>query len=747
MAKPSVGKPINRLEGKAKVTGAAKYAGEYNVPDLLYGYVVNSSITKGKIRSIDTAKAKAFDGVVEIFTHENRPKLAWLNLKYKDMDAPSGSAFKPLHDAEIKFNGQPIALVVAKDFETARYAATLVSVQYEEETFETCIEKNLDKAREQKSATPKPSGNFKKAYEKSPVIVSAEYLHSTEHHNPIELFATTTIYEGDGKLTIYDKTQWTINNQVYVANVFGLHFKDVRILSPFVGGAFGSGLRPQYQLFLCVLAALQLKRNVRVTLDRHQMFPFSHRPPTYQKTRFSANEDGKITAMNHFAVSETSEYEDKIEEVVSWSHRLYPAPNTLFEHKLAALSVHTPLDMRAPGASTAMHAIECTMDALAYKLNIDPLDLRLINYSENDPAEDKPFTSKELRQCYEKAAGKFGWGKRNQVPGSMRNGNKLIGYGMASGIWDAEQYPSRVEAIINKEGRLEIRNATTDIGTGTFTVMTQIAADELGLPFEDVVFSYGDSKKPFSPSQGGSSTTASTGVAVVMAVKALKVKLLKKAKAISNSPLKKLKDEEVLFRDGKIILSADQSPLISFNEIIAANKGKEIKTINLGKPHFLKLRKYSKATHSAAFVEVEIDKDLKTINVTRAVTAVAAGKIINPKTARSQILGSMVWSISKALREETILDENLGRYMNANLGEYHIPVHADIHDLEVIFADEKDDVINELGVKGVGEIGLIAMPAAIANAVFHATGKRINNLPIHFDELITDPSTERNYPE
>ncbi len=367
---------------------------------------------------------------------------------------------------------------------------------------------------------------------------------------------------------------------------------------------------------------------------------------------------------------------------------------------------------------------------------INPIDFRLINYSEKDPAEDAPFTSKELSQCYEKAAEKFGWRKRNPVPGTMKNGNKLVGYGMASGIWDAEQYPSRVEAILNNEGRLEIHNATTDIGTGTFTVITQIAADELGLSVEDVIFGYGDSKKPFSSSQGGSSTTASVGVGVVVAVKALKAKLLKKARSISNSPLKKLKDQLVSFADGNIILKTDNSTLISFREIIAANKGKEIKTTNLGKPHFLKLRKYSKATHSAAFVEVEIDQDLKTINVTRAVTAVAAGTIINPKTARSQILGAMVWSISKALREETILDANLGRYMNANLGEYHIPVHADIHDFEVIFAEEKDDLINELGVKGVGEIGMIAMPAAITNAIFHATGKRIYKLPIHFDKLL-----------
>jgi xanthine dehydrogenase YagR molybdenum-binding subunit len=744
MTTPSAGKAISRIEGREKVTGAAKYAGDYNVPDLLYGYVVNSSITKGRILNIDTTKAKAIDGVIEIFTHENRPRLAWLDLKYSDMDAPPGNVFKPLHDNEIKFNGQPIALVVAKDFETARYASTMLVVEYEVQPFQTSLEKNLDKARDQKAGIatvlkpppPKPTGNFEKVYESSPVKVSVEYLHGTEHHNPIELFATTTVYEGDGKLTIYDKTQGTINNQVYVANVFGLHFKDVRVLAPFVGGAFGSGLRPQYQLFLCVLAALELKRNVRVTLERKQMFPFSHRPPTYQRTRFSANEDGKITAMNHFAVSETSEYEDNIEIVVPWSHRLYPAPNTLFDYKLVPLNVHTPVDMRAPGGSTGMHAIECTIDALAYHLNIDPLDFRLINYAEKDPSEDKPFTSKELKQCYEKAAEKFGWRKRNPKPGSMTNGNKLVGYGMASGIWDAYQFPARVEAVITPAGKLEIHNATTDIGTGTLTVMTQIAADEIGLSIEEVNFSYGDSKKPFSMFQGGSSTTASTGVAVVMAVKALKTKLLKKAKAISNSPLKELKDEEVSFADGNIVLKTNGSPLISFREIIAGNKGKALKTTNMGKPHFLKLRKYSKATHSAAFVEVEIDKDLKTINVIRAITAVAAGTIINPKTARSQILGSMIWSISKALREETILDENFGRYINSNLGEYHIPVHADIHDLDMIFADEKDELINELGVKGVGEIGMIAMPAAITNAIFHATGKRINKLPIHFDDLL-----------
>jgi xanthine dehydrogenase YagR molybdenum-binding subunit len=742
--KPNVGQPLSRLEGRQKVTGAAKYAADYQVPGLLYGYVVSSTITKGKIIRVDTSAAKALPGVIDVLTHENRPGLAWFDLQYADMDAPPGTVFKPLRDNKIRFNGQPVALVVAVEFETARYGATLVQLDYEEESFVTSVEANLGEARSAKKGIatalkpppPAPTGDFEKAYEAAPIKVDAEYRHGNEHHNPMELFATTTVFEGDGKLTIYDKTQGTINNQFFVANVFGLRYKDVRVLAPYVGGAFGSGLRPQYQLFLSVMAALYLKRNVRVVLDRHQMFTLAHRPQNIQRLQFATDENGKLTAAHHSAFVETSSYEDYTEVISSWSHRLYPIPNTRFEYKVVPLDLSTPIDMRAPGGVTAMHAVECTMDQLAYKLGIDPLELRLRNYADVDPSTGKPFTSKALRECYRQAANKIGWNDRKPEPGSMKRGNRLVGYGMATGVWDAYQFPSRMEAIITKDGKLKINNAVTDIGTGTFTVMTQIAADELGLAIEDVHFGYGDSRKPFSMFQGGSSMTSSTGVAIVMAAKALKQKLLEKAKDMPNSPLAGATEKDVTFRNGGISLLSDPSVHITFQAIVAANKGQVIKTTKMGKPHLLKLRKYSKMTHSASFVEVEVDKDLKTITVTRAVTAVAAGKIINPKTARSQISGSMVWGISKALHEESVIDENLGKYVNPNLAEYHIPTHADIHQLEVIFADEKDELINELGIKGVGEIGLVAMPAAIANAVFHATGKRINKLPIHFDELL-----------
>lgn len=741
---PLVGKPINRLEGRLKVTGAAKYAAEYDAPGLLYGYAVNSPITKGSITAIDTTAAKAVAGVIDVLTHENRPKIAGLDIMHADMDAPPGSVFKPLYDENILFNGQPVALVVADNFETARYATTLVKVTYIKDRFETYINDNLNKARDAKkgmatilrSPPPKPTGDFEKAYNDSPVKVSASFEHGAEHHNPIELFATTTVYEGEEKLTIYDKTQGTVNCQVYIANVFGLHFKDVRVIAPFVGGAFGAGTRPQQQLYLSVMAALHLKRNVRVTFDRDQMFSIGHRPATIQRTRFSTDSNGQLIAMNHSAFGETSQYEDYTEPLIHWSHMLYPAPNTLLEYQVVPVDVETPTDMRAPGGCTALFAIECTMDALAYQLNMDPLALRLKNYSDIDPSNKKPFTSKALKECYLQGAEKFGWNKRTPEPGSMTRGNKLVGYGMATGIWDAYQFPARIEAIINKEGKLIINNSITDIGTGTLTAMTQVAADELGLPLTDVTFGYGDSKMPFSFIQGGSASAASVGSGIVMAAKLLKKKLLKKAKDIAGSPLEDADESAVIFKDGRICLKNNVSAGVSFKDIIAANKGRAISVTKMGLPHMVKLRKYSKAVHSAAFVEVEVDKELKTINVTRALTAVAAGKIINPKTARSQVVGSMVWAISQALCEETILDAQLGKYMNRNLGEYHIPVHADINDLDAFFVDEKDELINELGIKGVGEIGIIALPAAIANAVFHATGKRINHLPIHFDELL-----------
>ena len=740
-----IGQPHRRLEGRQKVTGTAQYAGEYTAKNLLYGYVVNSTIAKGKIKAIGEGAARAVPGIVEIFTHKNRPTLAWFNFQYTDMVAPSGEHFKPLKDNQIRCWAQPIALVVANTFEGARYAASLLEIDYEEEPFQVDLKQNLSLSQKpgnglvnfiKELAPSSQQEDFEKAYHSSAAQVSGDFYHQPEHHNPMELFATTTLWEEGDKLTIWDKTQGTNNVQVYVGNVFGLHYKDVRVIAPFVGGAFGSGLRPQYQLFMSVMAALELKRPVRVTLDREQMFSFGHRPATWQQTRFAANAQGKLQALNHNAVGETSRFESYTENVVNWGPVLYPAPQVLLDYKLAPLDIFSPTPMRAPGGATGMHPIEVTMDMLACELNIDPLELRLLNYAERDEVNDKPFSSKELRECYRQGAEQFGWKERSEVPRSVKRGNRLVGMGMATGTWEMDALPARAKASFTPEGKLKVSSAVTDIGTGTLTVMTQIAADELGLPLEAVEFSYGDSKMPLAPVQGGSYTVGVVGSAVKTACRALRKKLLEKAGKMPQSLFKEEKAENVVFERGFLMLKKDPAQKVALTDIVAANGGKAITATRTNLPHQSKVKKYTRAAHSAAFVEVEVDEELGTVYVTRALTAVAAGAIINPKTARSQILGGMVWGISKALQEETLVDANLGRYLNQNLAEYHIPSHADIGHLEVLFVEEKDEIVNELGVKGVGEIGLVAMTPAIANAIYNATGKRLLNLPMHFNELI-----------
>lgn len=739
-----IGKSINRVDGVAKVTGKAKYAAEYFAPDLAYGYVISSTIAKGKIIRFNTEEILRIPGVIQLFTHENRPSLAWFDISYKDQDAPPGSPFRPLRDAKVAYSGQPIALVVAETFEIARYAASLVNVEYEEEAHDTALEHNLDRAREPKTGVasllkpppPKPRGDFEKAFQAAPFQTAGQHIHSAEHHNPMEMFASTVVYEKNGKLTIYDKTQGAPNSQLYVSQVFGLSFSDVRVISSYVGGGFGSGLRPQYQLFMATLAALELKRSVRVTLTRQQMFTFGHRPVTVQTLALGAKADGTLDAIRHDAKAETSRFEDYTEIVVNWGGMLYPAENTKFTYELVPLDLYTPLDMRAPGGVTGVPALEIEIDELAHKVGMDPVEFRLKNYTEKDMDKDLPYSSKELRECFRQGAERFGWSRRSMQPRSMRRGHTLIGWGMATGVWDANQMFARAEAVLTVNGKLRVSSATADIGTGTYTIMTQIAADTLGMPIEDVIFRLGDTDMPVAPIEGGSWTAATVGSAVKMVCEDLGKKLFKMAQKMKNSPFADVKLEDIIFAEAHIRLKSDPSVAVSLRDIVDTNGGRAVSETSTALPDMLKQRKFARAVHSAAFVEVEVDEDFGTVRVTRAVTAVAGGRILNPKTARSQLIGGMVWGISKALEEESVLDHQFGRFMNHNLAEYHVAVNADIQDLDVIFVEENDTIVNPLGVKGLGEIGIVGMPAAVSNAVFHATGKRVRNLPITLDKLL-----------
>ena len=509
---PYIGTAISRIDALAKVTGTAKYAGEFNVPGLLHGSVVTSTIAKGRITRIDASAAKRVKGVLEVLTHANRPHMADNDKAYKDDVAPLGSPFRPLYDNKIKFNGQPIALVVAETSEVARFAASLVRVQYEAEAHVTDIYSQRKAAMPVEPPTnafealftpQKTRGSPEQALAAAGVRHEGEYYTPIEHHNPMELYASTVVYGSDGKLIVYDKTQGVQNVQRYLCSVFGMKPQDVRVMSPFVGGVFGVGLRPQFEAVLAVLAARALRRSVRVVLTRPQMYALGYRPAMIQRITIGANNGGTLDAIKHDAVTVTSQYEDYYRQETGWSGVLYTCANARYAHKLAKLDLPTSCDMRCPGAATGVYALECAMDELSVALKIDPLKFRLRCYSDRNQNTDQPFSSNALRECYRQGAEAFGWDKRVSEPRSMRDGNDLVGWGMATGVWDAWQAPITVRIDLSADGHAEVACATSDIGTGTYTVMAQVAADKLGLPLENITVKLGDSASPNPRSREG----------------------------------------------------------------------------------------------------------------------------------------------------------------------------------------------------------------------------------------------------
>jgi len=732
-----IGASTSRIDGVAKVTGAAKYAGEFNVAGLVHASMVGATIAKGRITRIDTSAAKAVAGVIDVLTHENRPPLPDNDQAYKDDVAPDGSPFRPLYDSKIMFNGQPIALVVAETPEIARFAASLVKVDYSKEASVTDIFQARDSAvpagsTEPGMAPPKTRGKPDLALAAAAVRHEAEYFVPIEHHNPMELYASTVVYDGGGKLTVYDKTQGVQNVQKYLCGVFGMKPDDVRVMSPFMGGGFGSGLRPQFQAVLAGLAARALQRSVRLVLTRQQMYALGYRPAMIQRIALGANKGGTLDAILHDAVTITSQYEDFHRQETGWSGVLYKSPNAKYVHRLAKLDLATACDMRAPSAATALFALESAMDELAIKLKLDPVELRLRCYTDRNQNEDKPFSSKALRECYQQGAEAFGWSKRKPEPRSMRDGSDLVGWGMATGVWEALQVPITVRIALTANGHAEVACATSDIGTGTYTIMAQVAADMLGLPLDNISIKLGDSSLPQSPVEGGSWIATSVANAIAGTAEAIRGDLLRIAGQMPSSALADLAVGDVVLADGKLASRRDASRAVPIADVMRHGSmdriDKEL-TTNPAQDH-----SQAHNTHSAVFAEVKVDEQLGVIRVTRVVNAVAAGRILNPKTAGSQILGGVVWGIGMALHEETVIDHRFGRIMNANIAEYHVPVHADVHDITVVFVDEQDNS-NPLGMKGVGEIGIVGVAAAIANAVYHATGTRVRALPITLDKL------------
>lgn len=734
-----IGKEMSRVDGVAKVTGKAKYAAEFQAANVAYGFIVTGTIAKGRITAIDTAEAERAGGVIRVFTHLNAPRLgpkATEQAPPRAMQQERDKSFRALQSDRIVFNQQPVALVVAETYEQARHAARLVKVSYAAEPHQTDTEAVKGSARvPSQGPPPKPRGTPREALASAPVKVQAEYRIPIEHHNPMEPHAAIAVWEGD-RLTIFDKTQGVYSVRQHLANSFGVPAENVTVVAPFVGGAFGASLRPNYYPALTAMAARELRRPVKIVYTRRQMYTgHGYRPYTIQNVALGADTTGKLQSIIHEAVHNTSSFEEFSDGTTGWTRQIYACPNLDAPLRIADTDLNTPTWMRAPGAVSGFFALESAMDELAYALKMDPLQLRLVNYAEVDPDSGKPFSSKALRECYRLGAEKFGWERRNPEPRSMRDGRLLVGWGMATGVWGAWQNPASATITLNADGTARVRTAATDIGPGTYTVVTMIAAEYLGLTPERVQVELGESRFPQAPSQGGSTMTASVGTAVMGAAQAIGARLLAAANEAPGSPLAAATAADVEMLDGRLRLKADPSRSVSIADVMRRAGMRELTETFSSRPS-PERQKYATLAHGAQFVEVKVDPDLGTVRVTRVIEVTACGKIINPKASHSQEIGGVVWGIGMALQEATEIDHRYGRIMNPNLQHYHVPVNADIHAIETLFVEEEDTVVNPLGVKGMGELGMVGIPAAIANAVYHATGKRIRELPITPDKLL-----------
>jgi xanthine dehydrogenase YagR molybdenum-binding subunit len=732
-----VGAPINRTDGWAKVSGAAHYTAEHQVEGLTHAVLVTSTIPSGRVVRIDDSAARKVPGLLLVMTPQNAMRLPKETRDGK-LQPPIGRRLTLLQEDDVYYNNQPIAVVVADTIEHAREAAARLRIEYERKDavldFEQARESLHAPEKVLTEDTDTKRGDLADGLLAASVRLDETYTTPIEHHNPLETHATIAEWNGD-KLTIHESTQYMKGVQRIVAAIFGIPPENVTAICPYTGGGFGSKGSVWSHAPLTAMAAKMLGRPVKLSLDRNNMFgPVGQRPNTEQRFRLGAMEDGRLTASSHDTIAYTSMIEDWIEPCGIVTRMMYESPNQQTTHRLASMNLGTPTFMRAPGEATGSFALECAMDELACQLNMDPLELRLKNYTEKDPGKDLPWSSKSLRQCYEIGAERFGWKDRKPQPRSMKQGNKLVGWGMATATYPTNRSPGECSATLHPDGTALFRSATQDLGTGTYTVMTQIAADAIGLKVEQVRFELGNSQMPESPVSGGSTTVASVGPAVQAAGHALRLRLVGIALADQASPLFGSSVDKIGFENGELYLLDAPSRRESMATIVARH-GQPVEVTARAEPGDEK-KKYSMHSFGAVFVEVTVDEDLGEIRVPRVVGVYGVGKLMNEKSGYSQLVGGIVWGIGLALFEETLIDGRNGRAVNGNLAEYHVPTNADIQGIDVQIVDEIDPHVNPLGAKGIGEIGITGVGAAIANAVYHATGKRVRDLPVTLDKLL-----------
>ncbi|MCU1687392.1 MAG: acylaldehyde oxidase [Amycolatopsis sp.] len=729
----SVGKSVSRVDGRLKVTGQATYAAEHDVPGVVYGVIVGSTISKGTITAIDTAKASRVPGVIKVLTHLNTAKLPYP--EHHTVCDPPGERLHVMADATVKFFGEPVALVVASSQEAAEHAVSLVKVTYATLPAITDIDDPKASSMVSPWYADYERGDPDTALRGAHITLDRTYRIAREHHNPMELASVIARWDG-GKLTLWDKTQWVQGSAEFVAFCFGIDPADVRVISPFVGGAFGSGSRAWPHEVLAAQAARELGRPVKVVLTRKQMYTsIGCRPASSQHIVLGSTTDGVITALIHEARTETSQYEQHSDAIPELPRMLYAIPNMRSQYRLVELDTNTPTWMRGPGEAPSAFALECAVDELAHELKIDPVELRIRNEPATDPFQQTPFSVRRLTDCYRVGAEKFGWSRRSATPGSRKEGNLLVGMGMAAAGYYSYRVPADASARINADGTAVVASATSDIGPGTYTSMTQLSADALGLPMNRVTFQLGDSLLPMSPVEAGSKTMASVGSAVQLTCNMLRDSFVRMASVDPGSPLYGARPDQVSVDNGRLHWTDKPQRGETYQQILARH-GRQNLEVHNGYVPGEEVQKYSTWAYGAVFAEVSVDVDLGLVRIRRIFGAYEAGKIVSPKMAHSQAIGGMVGGIGMSLLESTAIDHRDGRIPGASLADYLVPVNADVPELDAVLLNAPDGKADPIGVKGLGEVVIVGVPAAIANAVFNATGKRQLELPITLDKLL-----------
>lgn len=742
MTKDTKNPPIDRIDGRLKVTGGANYFADFELPKMAYCVIVGSEIARGAIARLDTKKAQGAPGVLGVFTHQNMPLIpGWDAPVGGEADGPAPKpkteeTYRILSSPKILFDGQPIAMVVADTYERATYAASLVKATYTKKSARTELEKHVaDGISPGKPGSSEYLRGKADAYQSAPVTLEANYTIPIEVHNPMELHGILAHWTSADKLMIYAKTQGVNATQQAMAQAFKLDPKNIHVHTEFMGGGFGMGLRTWPQETAVVAIAKKIGRPLKLVMTRPQMFQLvGHRPYTVQTINMGADKDGKLIGIAHAATAETASYEDFTEATVNMTKFMYACPNVSTRYRIVRLDRSVPIWMRGPGEATGAFALESAMDEMAHKLNLDPIEFRLRNYTETDPEHNRPYSSKNLKEAYQRGAEAIGWSKRRNEPGSQREGDWLIGYGMSTGVFSAFRWEASARVLLKADGSLTVQSAVTDIGPGTGTALTMIAHNVLGVPLNQIKVEYGDTSLPKAPTQGGSAIVSAVGSAVFDACTTIKKQLVELA-IKSGGPLAGRQADELTMADGGLSVEKEPrkkvavSDLMRTNDLTVIDKSADSK----GGPE---LGKYSMYSFSVHFVQVRVNPMTGVVRVSKAVSVADSGRIISPKTAASQMIGGVAGGIGMALTEEAVIDHRFGRFVNNNLADYHVAVHADVPAIETIMIDKPDPIINPMGAKGMGEIALIGFAGAVANAVFNATGQRVRDLPITPDKLL-----------